>query len=111
MDMIMELHNQRKTKQRKHQHGILSNKINDLDVYDGRASLSKRGPVTVRKSNSRVSRTGKLRLRVESFRNTSTSSNGDNTIKNSSGTQTDISVLKQRGQDTTSPKINQELTD
>ena len=118
MDMIMELHNQRKSKQRRHHQnvggGILSNRINDLDVYDGRASLSKRGPVTVRKSNSRVSSTGKLRLRVESFRNTSTSSNGDNTIKNSSGTQTDISVLKQRGQDTSahsSPKINQEITD
>ena len=95
MDMIMELHNQRKTKQRKHQHGILSNKINELDIYDGRSSLSKRGPVTVRKSNSRVSSTGKLRLRVESFRNTTTN-NGDTANKNSSGTQTDISVLKQR---------------
>ena len=98
MDMIMELHNQRKTKQRKHQHGILSNKMNELDIYEGRSSLSKRGPVTVRKSNSRVSSTGKLRLRVESFRNTTTG-NGDTNNKNSSGTQTDISVLKQRGQE------------
>ena len=109
MDMIMELHNQRKTKQRKHQHGILSNKINELDVYDGRSSLSKRGPVTVRKSNSRVSSTGKLRLRVESFRNTTTS-NGDATSKNSSGTQTDISVLKQREiMSHSSPKMGQEI--
>lgn len=113
MDMIMELHNQRKSKSRKHQHGILTNKINELDIYDGRSSLSKRGPVTVRKSNSRVSSTGKLRLRVESFRNTTTS-NGDTANKNSSGTQTDISVLKQRGQDMTihsSPKIGQDVTE
>jgi hypothetical protein len=41
---------------------------------------------TLKKSNSRVSSTGKLRLRVESFRNN----------KNSSGTQTDISVVRKR---------------
>ena len=113
MDMIMELHNQRKTRQKKKNNGILTNRINDLDIYDGKASLSKRGPVTVRKSNSRVSSTGKLRLRVESFRNTSTSS-VDTANKNSSGTQTDISVLKQRGQETSarnSPKIGQEVTE
>ncbi len=45
------------------------------------------GSVTLRKSNSRVSSNGKLRLRVESFRN-------NNNAKSSSGTQTDISVVR-----------------
>ena len=50
----------------------------------------------LRKSNSRVSSTGKLRLKVESFRNsTNNNNNTTNNNKNtSSGTQTDISVLK-----------------
>ncbi len=44
------------------------------------------GSTSLKKSNSRVSSTGKLRLRVESFRNN----------KSSSGTQTDISVMKSK---------------
>ena len=49
----------------------------------------------LRKSNSRVSSTGKLRLKVESFRNSTNNNNTTNSNKNtSSGTQTDISVLK-----------------
>jgi hypothetical protein len=60
----------------------------------------------IRKSNSRVSSNGKLRLRVESFRN-SNNNNGNNSgnnsgsngsngngAKSSSGTQTDISVVR-----------------
>ena len=49
------------------------------------------GSVTLRKSNSRVSSNGKLRLRVESFRN---GNNNNNNAKSSSGTQTDISVVR-----------------
>merc|ERR1712223_2213906 len=46
------------------------------------------GGSSLKKSNSRVSSTGKLRLRVESFRNN----------KSSSGTQTEItSVMRQKG--------------
>ena len=49
----------------------------------------------LKKSNSRVSSNGKLRLRVESFRNTTNSSNNsNNNAKSSSGTQTDISVVR-----------------
>ena len=51
----------------------------------------------LKKSNSRVSSNGKLRLRVESFRNTTNSSNNSNSnnnAKSSSGTQTDISVVR-----------------
>ena len=56
----------------------------------------------LKKSNSRVSSNGKLRLRVESFRNTTNSntnnssnnSNSNNNAKSSSGTQTDISVVR-----------------
>jgi hypothetical protein len=50
----------------------------------------------IKKSNSRVSSNGKLRLRVESFRNSSngSNSNNNNNAKSSSGTQTDISVVR-----------------
>ena len=52
----------------------------------------------LKKSNSRVSSNGKLRLRVESFRYTTNSntnnSNSNNNAKSSSGTQTDISVVR-----------------
>ena len=77
MDMIMELHNQRSTMDKN-----LKQILYDIPTA---AAADKRppGPTSLRKSNSRVSSTGKLRLKVESFRN-----------KNSSGTQTDISVLK-----------------
>ena len=48
-------------------------------IYD---AIPKKSGTALKKSNSRVSSTGKLRLRVESFRNN----------KSSSGTQTDISA-------------------
>ena len=59
------------------------------------------GSVTLRKSNSRVSSNGKLRLRVESFRN---GNNNNNNAKSSSGTQTDISVVR----NATSHKITEQ---
>jgi hypothetical protein len=59
------------------------------DVYD---VPRKANGVSLRKSNSRVSSNGKLRLRVESFRNNNNSNN--NNAKSSSGTQTDISVVR-----------------
>ena len=52
------------------------------------------GSVTLRKSNSRVSSNGKLRLRVESFRNGNNNNNNNTNAKSSSGTQTDISVVR-----------------
>ncbi len=66
------------------------------DVYD---VPRKANGVSLRKSNSRVSSNGKLRLRVESFRNNNNSnnnnsSNNNNNAKSSSGTQTDISVVR-----------------
>lgn len=51
-------------------------------IYDAIPKKSAAG--SLKKSNSRVSSNGKLRLRVESFRNN----------KSSSGTQTDISVMR-----------------
>ena len=49
----------------------------------------------IKKSNSRVSSNGKLRLRVESFRNNNNNnSSNNNNSKSSSGTQTDISVVR-----------------
>ena len=53
-------------------------------VYDAIPKKAVGNGTGLKKSNSRVSSTGKLRLRVESFRNN----------KSSSGTQTDISVMK-----------------
>ena len=50
-------------------------------IYD---AIPKKSGTALKKSNSRVSSTGKLRLRVESFRNN----------KSSSGTQTEISAMK-----------------
>ena len=67
------------------------------DVYD---VPRKANGVTLRKSNSRVSSNGKLRLRVESFRNNNNNNNNNNNTNNnnnaksSSGTQTDISVVR-----------------
>jgi hypothetical protein len=63
------------------------------DVYD---VPRKANGVSLRKSNSRVSSNGKLRLRVESFRNNNNSNNNsnNNNAKSSSGTQTDISVVR-----------------
>ena len=52
-------------------------------IYD---AIPKKTGTALKKSNSRVSSTGKLRLRVESFRNN----------KSSSGTQTDISAMKSK---------------
>ena len=68
------------------------------------------GSVTLRKSNSRVSSNGKLRLRVESFRNgngnnnNNNNNNTNNNAKSSSGTQTDISVVR----NATSHKITEQ---
>ena len=61
------------------------------DMYD---VPRKPNGVTLRKSNSRVSSNGKLRLRVESFRNNNNNNNNNNNAKSSSGTQTDISVVR-----------------
>merc|ERR1712223_2283881 len=58
-------------------------------IYD---AIPKKSGTALKKSNSRVSSTGKLRLRVESFRNN----------KSSSGTQTDISAtMKPKGEPST----------
>ena len=60
-------------------------------IYD---AIPKKSGTALKKSNSRVSSTGKLRLRVESFRNN----------KSSSGTQTDISsatMTKTKNKDNT----------
>ena len=63
------------------------------------------GSVTLRKSNSRVSSNGKLRLRVESFRN----GNNNNNAKSSSGTQTDISVVRNATSHKTTEQQQQQL--
>ena len=61
--------------------------------YDIPTADGAKKPTSLRKSNSRVSSTGKLRLKVESFRQQKQQSGG---TSGEAGTQTDISVLKKQ---------------
>ena len=63
----------------------------DIPTTDGAAG--KKPTTSLRKSNSRVSSTGKLRLKVESFRK---GQQQQQVGSGDAGTQTDISVLKKQ---------------